>query len=43
MDEAVNLRERIGQKRGGLFAENIRVKFTFEPIEVEPHPTRAEK
>lgn len=43
MDEAVNLRERIGQKRGGLFAENIRDNFTFEPIEVEPHPTRAEK
>jgi hypothetical protein len=43
MDEAVNLRERIGQKRGGLFVENIRGNFTFAPIEVEPHPTRAEK
>lgn len=36
-------RKRIDQKRGVLFAENSRDNFTFEPIEVEPHPTRAEK
>ena len=43
MDDEIYPRERIDQKRVGLFAENIRDDFKFEPIEVEPHPDKAGK
>jgi len=40
LDEEIYPRERIDQKRVGIFAENIRDDFKFEPIEVEPHPDK---
>jgi DNA modification methylase len=43
LDEEIYPRERIDQKRVGIFAENIRDDFKFEPIEVELHPDKAEK
>ena len=38
LDEEIYPRDRIDQKRVGIFAANIRDGFTFEPIEVEPAP-----
>jgi len=43
LDEEIYPRERIDQKRVGIFAENIRDNFKFEPIEVEPHPEKTGK
>ena len=43
LDEKIYPRERIDQKRVGIFAENIRDNFKFEPIEVEPHPEKRGK
>ncbi len=43
LDEEIYPRERINQKRVGIFAENIRDNFKFEPIEVEPHPEKTGK
>ena len=43
LDEEIYPRERIDQKRVGIFAENIRDDFKFEPIEVELHPDKAGK
>jgi len=40
LDEAIYPRDRIDQKRVGIFAENIRDGFTFDPIEVEPAPDK---
>jgi len=40
LDESIYPRDRIDQKRVGIFAANIRDGFTFDPIEVEPHPDR---
>jgi len=37
LDEEIYPREKIDQKRVGIFAENIRDDFKFEPIEAEPH------
>jgi len=41
LNEGIYSREKIDQKRVGVFAENIRDNFKFEPIEVEPHPDKA--
>jgi len=38
LDESVYPREKIDQKRVGIFAANIRDGFAFDPIEVQPHP-----
>ena len=38
LDEEIYPRDRIDQKRVGIFAENIRDGFKFDPIEVEPAP-----
>lgn len=38
LDENVYPRKGIDQKRGGIFAENIRDGFKFEPIEVKSDP-----
>jgi len=35
--------ESISQKRVGIFAENIRDGFQFDPIEVEPYPDKSGK
>jgi DNA modification methylase/DNA-binding CsgD family transcriptional regulator len=43
LDEEIYPRERIDQKRVGIFAENIRDGFTFDPIEVQAHPKKAGK
>jgi len=43
LDENIYPRERIDQKLVGIFAENIRDNFKFEPIEVEPHPEKRGK
>jgi len=40
LDESIYPRDRIDQKRVGIFAANIRDGFTFDPIEVEPVPGR---
>ncbi len=37
-DEDIYPRKGIDPRRVGIFAENIRDGFTFEPIEVEPDP-----
>ena len=38
LDEEIHPRERIDPRRIALFVENIRDGFTFDPIEVQPHP-----
>ncbi len=38
LDESIYPREKIDQKRVGVFAENIRDGFTFDPIDVQSHP-----
>ncbi|MFH1951419.1 MAG: ParB N-terminal domain-containing protein, partial [Pseudomonadota bacterium] len=43
LDEEIYPRKGIDQKRVGIFAENIRDGFRFDPIEVEPHPDRPGK
>jgi len=43
LDEEIYPRERIDHKRVGIFAENIRDDFKFEPVEVESHPDKAGK
>jgi len=40
LDEAIYPRDRIDQKRVGIFAANIRDGFTFDPLEIEPAPDR---
>ncbi|MBC8418823.1 MAG: hypothetical protein ABIE47_15915 [Pseudomonadota bacterium] len=40
LDEEIYPRKGIDQKRVGIFAENIRDGFKFDPIEVEPDPDR---
>ena len=42
-EEDIYPREGIDHKRVGIFAENIRDGFKFEPIEVEPYPGRPGK
>lgn len=37
-DESIYPREKIDQRRVGIFAANIRDGFPFDPIEVQPHP-----
>ncbi len=43
LDEDIYPRKGIDPRRVGIFAENIRDGFTFEPIEVEPCPDRPGK
>jgi len=43
LDETIYPRERIDHKRVGIFAENIRDNFPFDPIEVQPHPDKPGK
>jgi len=43
LDEEIYPRERIDQKRVGIFTENIREGFQFDPIEVEPHSEKKGK
>jgi len=43
LDESIYPRDRIDQKRVGIFAANIRDGFTFDPIEVEAVPGRPGK
>ena len=43
LDEEIYPRKGIDQKRVGMFAENIRDGFKFDPIEVEPHPDKPGK
>ncbi|MBW2643941.1 MAG: transcriptional regulator, partial [Deltaproteobacteria bacterium] len=38
LDENIYPRKGIDPRRVGIFAENIRDGFKFEPIEVEPDP-----
>ena len=40
LDEAIYPRKGIDHRRVGIFAENIRDGFTFDPIEVEPCPDK---
>ena len=43
LDETIYPREKIDQKRVGIFAENIRDGLRFDPIEVQPHPEKEGK
>ncbi len=43
LDKEIYPRDKIDQKRVGIFAENIREGFLFDPIEVERHPERKGK
>ncbi len=43
LDEDIYPRKGIDHRRVGIFAENIRDGFKFEPIEVEPAPDRPGK
>jgi len=43
LDEEIYPRKGIDRKRVGMFAENIRDGFKFDPIEIEPHPDRPGK
>ena len=43
LDEDIYPRKGIDHKRVGIFAENIRDGFKFEPTEVGPHPDRPGK
>ncbi|MBW2675157.1 MAG: ParB N-terminal domain-containing protein [Deltaproteobacteria bacterium] len=40
LDEDIYPRKSIDPRRVGIFAENIRDGFTFEPVEVEPVPDK---
>jgi hypothetical protein len=43
LDESIYPREKIDQKRVGIFAENMRDGFNFDPIEIQGHPARKGK
>lgn len=43
LNEDIYPRKGLDQKRVGIFAENIRDDFKFDPIEVEPDPDRPGK
>ncbi len=43
LDESIYPREKIDQKRIGVFAENMRDGFNFDPIEIQSHPQRKGK
>ena len=43
LDEQIYPRERIDQKRVGIFADNIRDNFIFDPLEDQPHPEKPGK
>jgi len=43
LDEEIYPRKGIDQKRVGIFAENIRDGFKFDPIEVQPAPDKPGK
>jgi hypothetical protein len=43
LDEDIYPRKGIDPKRVGIFAENLRDGFKFEPIEVEPAPDKPGK
>ncbi len=43
LDESIYPREKIDQKRIGIFAENMRDGFNFDPIEIQGHPERKGK
>jgi len=43
LDEEIYPRKGIDQKRVGIFAENIKDGFKFDPIEVQPHPDKPGK
>jgi len=43
LDETIYPREKIDHKRVGIFTENLRDGFPFDPIEVQPHPTKEGK
>ena len=40
LDEEIYPRNKIDQKRIGIFAENIRDGFEFDPVEVQVHPEK---
>ena len=40
LDEEIYPRKGVDQKRVGIFAENIRNGFKFDPIEVQPDSDR---
>ena len=42
LDEDIYPRKGIDHRRVGIFSENIRDGFTFDPIEVEPVPDRVD-
>jgi hypothetical protein len=43
LDEEIYPRKGIDQKRVGIFAENIRDGFNFDPVEVQSDPDRPGK
>ena len=43
LDESIYPRDKIDQRRAGIFAENIRDGFKFDPIEIQSHPERKGK
>ena len=43
LDESIYPRKAIDPRRVGIFAENIRDGFKFDPIEVEPAPDKPGK
>ena len=43
LDEVIYPRKGLDQKRVGIFAENIRDGFKFDPIEVQPDPDKPGK
>ena len=43
LDESIYPRDKIDQKRVGIFAENMRDGFNFDPIEIQRHPERKGK
>ena len=43
LDEEIYPRKGIDQKRVGIFAENIRDGFEFDPIEAQPDPDKPGK
>ncbi len=43
LDETIYPRENVDPKRIGIFAENLRDGFAFEPIEIQDHPNKPGK
>ena len=43
LDESIYPRDKIDQRRVGIFAENMRDGFNFDPIEIQRHPERKGK